>query len=102
MGFGNENETYTYLTPQHLLPPVGYRFTSIDNTNGSLHVVATLAAVPEPSTCVLAALGLLACSSAPGIGGGASVTAAVPEPATGVLLLAEISTLCSRRLSMDL
>ena len=49
MGFGNENETYTYLTPQHLLPPVGYRFTSIDNTNGSLHVVATLAAVPEPS-----------------------------------------------------
>jgi alpha-tubulin suppressor-like RCC1 family protein len=40
-------------TPQRVLPPDGYKFTSI--AAGGAHVVATLAAVPEPSTLLLAA-----------------------------------------------
>ena len=45
-----------YLTPQHLLAPSGYAFTSIQaSISDNSHAVATLAAVPEP-----ASLGLLA------------------------------------------
>ncbi len=57
LGLGNFQDTY--LTPQHLLPPSGYRFTSVDaDANGS-HAVATLAAVPEPATFILAAVGFI-------------------------------------------
>jgi hypothetical protein len=31
-----------YLTPQHVLPPVGYRFTSVDAGALGLHAIATL------------------------------------------------------------
>ena len=56
LGIGSD--TPQYLTPQHLLPPAGYKFTSIDADADSFHVVATLAAVPvpEPTTLVLVAL----------------------------------------------
>jgi alpha-tubulin suppressor-like RCC1 family protein len=37
--------------PQQVLPPAGYKFTSIDA--GVLHAVATLRAIPEPSTLLL-------------------------------------------------
>ncbi len=56
LGLGTS--TTDYLTPQHLLPPTGDIFTSIDADANGLHAVATLAAVPEPSTVVLV---LLAC-----------------------------------------
>jgi alpha-tubulin suppressor-like RCC1 family protein len=46
--------TTPYLTPQHVLPPVGYRFTGIDVDGNAGHAVATLTEVPEP-----ASLGLL-------------------------------------------
>jgi alpha-tubulin suppressor-like RCC1 family protein len=36
-----------YLTPQHLLPPDGYRYTAIDG--GADHALATLTPIPEPS-----------------------------------------------------
>ena len=52
-----------YNTPKHLLPPTGYRFTSIDGDGYSSHVVATLAPAPEPvglSQIAFAAGGLLA------------------------------------------
>jgi alpha-tubulin suppressor-like RCC1 family protein len=45
-------------TPQHLLPPVGFKFTSI--AIGPKHAVATLAGVPEPSTLLLLCFGSLA------------------------------------------
>lgn len=56
----------SYRTPQHLLPPEGYVFTSIDADGSftsnvfqhSISVVATLAAVPEPSGLVLITLGM--------------------------------------------
>ncbi len=57
LGLGVEGDDY--LTPQHLLPPGGYLFTSIDADSGGYHAVATLATVPEPSTFVLAALSFL-------------------------------------------
>jgi alpha-tubulin suppressor-like RCC1 family protein len=44
----------TPYTSQHLLPPAGYKFTSI--AAADYHVVATLAAIPEPSSLLLAAL----------------------------------------------
>jgi len=49
LGLGNAT---SHLTPTHLLPPVGYRFTSIDAGSGK-HAVATLAAVPEPGSLAL-------------------------------------------------
>lgn len=39
----------------HLLPPTGYRYTDIDA--GDFHMVATLVAVPEPSSLALLGLG---------------------------------------------
>ena len=57
LGLGIEAEDY--LTPQHLLPPGGYAFTSIDADSAGYHAVATLAAVPEPATFVLAGIGFL-------------------------------------------
>ncbi len=57
-----------YLTPQHVLPPIGYRFTSIDAETEGSHVLAMLAPVPEPATFLLAALGglaLLSCRRRP-------------------------------------
>ena len=54
LGLGNINSSY--LTPQHLLPPPGYTFTSIAAGAGGTHAVATLAAVPEPAGISLIAL----------------------------------------------
>lgn len=51
LGLGNES--FDDLTPQHLLPPGGYRFTSIDADGSGFHAVATLAAVPEPGSLSL-------------------------------------------------
>ena len=50
LGLGNAFQS-NYLTPQHLLPPSGFRFTSIaaPYASGSF-AIATLTAVPEPST----------------------------------------------------
>jgi hypothetical protein len=49
-----------YLTPQHLLPPSGYEFTSIDaDVIGYSFAITTLATVPEPATFVLAGIGFL-------------------------------------------
>ena len=48
-----------YLTPQHLLPPIGYRFTSIAPGTLASFAVATVAAVPEPSTLALAGIAML-------------------------------------------
>jgi len=49
-----------YLTPQHLLPPSGYDFTSIEANVDGLHAIATVAPVPEPSSGFLFVLGGLA------------------------------------------
>lgn len=49
--------TSTYLLPQHLFAPSGYRFTSIQANGNGVHVLAGLAAVPEPG-----AIGLLVMS----------------------------------------
>jgi alpha-tubulin suppressor-like RCC1 family protein len=61
LGLGDTSQR---LTPTHLLPPTGYKFTAIDMApTGADHIVAMLAAVPEPSTLALlatAAIGLLA------------------------------------------
>jgi len=37
----------SYSTPQHVLPPAGYKFTSIGTSCGGYHVLATVA--PKPS-----------------------------------------------------
>ena len=57
------------LSPAHLLPPTGYRFTSIAAGLNSGHPVATLAPVPEPSTLALSARAPSACWPARGDGG---------------------------------
>ncbi|MGO9111922.1 MAG: RCC1 domain-containing protein [Thermoguttaceae bacterium] len=54
LGLGNEID---YMTPQHLLPPAGYIFTSVAADSEGDHAVATLAPVPEPGTLVLLAVG---------------------------------------------
>ena len=48
LGLGTSNENY--LTPQHLLAPRGFEFTSIAASNSGHDALATLAPVPEPST----------------------------------------------------
>jgi alpha-tubulin suppressor-like RCC1 family protein len=53
LGLGN---TIQFLTPQHLLPPSGYVYTSIDADSFGEHVVTTLAPVPEPASVSLIAL----------------------------------------------
>jgi len=58
LGLGTS--TTDYLIPQHLLPPSGYRFTSIDANAEGIHAVATLAVVPEPASAGLMALGAVA------------------------------------------
>ena len=59
MGLGNTFQS-SYLTPQHLLPPSGFRFTSIEaNAYGESSAIATLAAVPEPLSIYLLAIGSL-------------------------------------------
>lgn len=40
---------FVYRTPQHLLPPTGFLYTSIDADAIGFHVLATLSTVPEPS-----------------------------------------------------
>ncbi len=57
MGLGTFQDDY--LTPQHLLPPNGYRFTSIDADAMGAHAVAMLTVVPEPSTFMLTGIGFL-------------------------------------------
>lgn len=62
LGLGLGTRTSDYRIPHHLLPPTGYAFTSIDADGNGLHVVATLASVPEPASLSLltfAGLGLL-------------------------------------------
>jgi alpha-tubulin suppressor-like RCC1 family protein len=55
MGLGNFQ--FDYLTPQHLLPPSGYRFTSIAGAPfGEDFAIATVAAVPEPGSLSVLAL----------------------------------------------
>jgi alpha-tubulin suppressor-like RCC1 family protein len=49
----------SHLTPQHLLPPVGYRFTSIAANCDHSSAIATLAAVSEPATPRLLLVGIL-------------------------------------------
>ena len=56
---GLDVETDDYLTPQHLLPPDGYIFTSISASSEGDHAVALLSAVPEPSAFALAGIGLV-------------------------------------------
>ena len=59
LGLGDTFQS-SYLTPQHLLPPSGFRFTSIDgDVFDADFAIATLAAVPEPSTFMLAGIGFL-------------------------------------------
>ena len=58
LGLGVSDSQYN--TPQHLLPPDGYRFTSIDigpGPQGGGHVLATLALVPEPTSLSILAIG---------------------------------------------
>jgi alpha-tubulin suppressor-like RCC1 family protein len=60
LGIGSD--TSEFLTPQHLLPPAGYEFTSI--SANAFSPLATLAPVPEPASgaiLAIAALGLLQC-----------------------------------------
>jgi len=45
--------TSNYLTPQHLLPPSGFVFTSIDSDADGSHALASLAPVPEPGSLLL-------------------------------------------------
>ena len=53
--------TTQFTTPQEVLAPSGYTWTSIDASSDGLHVVATVAPVPEPGMLLLTAgLGLLA------------------------------------------
>jgi hypothetical protein len=52
MGLGDDGDDY--LTPQHLLPPSGYDFSSISVNANGYQAVSTLTAVPESSTFVLA------------------------------------------------
>jgi hypothetical protein len=55
LGLGNT--TSKFLTPQHLLPPSGYAFTSLDADAVGNHAVATLTAItPEPTSLALIAL----------------------------------------------
>ena len=57
LGLGNRNTSLFVLTPQHLLPPAGYLFTSIDADADGEQALATLApipgAVPEPTSLLL-------------------------------------------------
>jgi hypothetical protein len=48
-----------FSTPQHLLAPTGYAFTSISTNSDGLHVLATLTPVPEPASASLLAIGAL-------------------------------------------
>ena len=100
-----------YLTPQHLLPPSGYRFTSIDAEPFAFNfAIETLATVPGPgdynNNGVVDAADYVAWRKGlgttytqndynvwrshfgppAGSGAGATVNAAIPEPASCVLL----------------
>src|SRR5262249_55493062 len=59
LGLGYESSPF--LTPQHLLPPSGYIFTSLDSDSQGAPVVATLAAVPLPEPASGCCIALLAC-----------------------------------------
>ena len=48
LGIGGTS-TNPVLTPQHLLPPTGASFTSIDADATGFHAVATLALLPQPT-----------------------------------------------------
>lgn len=58
---GLDSNTSYYMTPQHLLPPSGYLFSSVDSDAKGDHALATLAvATPEPATLSLLAISGLA------------------------------------------
>lgn len=52
LGLGSSYYGY-YLTPQLLIPPSGYRFTSISGQGDGSFALATLAPIPEPSSVLL-------------------------------------------------
>jgi len=54
---GLATNTLAFPTPQHLLPPAGYRYTSIGTYEVSDHVLATLSPVPEPGSLTLLIVG---------------------------------------------
>ena len=53
LGLGNITQ---YITPQHLLPPTDYVFTSVNANAYGYHAVATLALAPEPTSLSIIAL----------------------------------------------
>ncbi len=59
--FENISGIHTYTTPQEVLPPAGYLWTSIDSDAAGEHMLAIATPVPEPGTMgLLAAAGLAA------------------------------------------
>jgi alpha-tubulin suppressor-like RCC1 family protein len=59
LGLGSTADIF-YLTPRHLLPPSGYVFTSISGQADGDFVLATVAAVPEPTSLSPLAIGSIA------------------------------------------
>ncbi|MGN6626161.1 MAG: PEP-CTERM sorting domain-containing protein [Tepidisphaeraceae bacterium] len=51
-------DTVDRLTPTHLLPPSGYRYSSIDADAYGDFALATLEQVPEPGSLSLLAAGI--------------------------------------------
>jgi alpha-tubulin suppressor-like RCC1 family protein len=57
LGIG-DTSTSKYLTPQHLLPPAGYAFTSLETDEDGDHTLAMIAPVPVPEPAELAPFAL--------------------------------------------
>ena len=48
-----------FTTPQHILPPAGYEFTSVNTGSDGLHVIAVLTETPEPASASLLTIGAI-------------------------------------------